>query len=82
MNCFIFNFIQAAYHTAKPGLLGQQLQQIELEEEKVCVCVREIDREREIVYNREFTVNLLYLVEINFPTSYCRFLILCLYLIS
>lgn len=30
---------QAAYHTAKPGLLGQQLQQIELEEEKVKVIV-------------------------------------------
>lgn len=30
---------QAAYHTAKPGLLGQQLQQIELEEEKAKVIV-------------------------------------------
>lgn len=33
-NSFVF-ILQAAYHTAKPGLLGQQLQQIELEEEKV-----------------------------------------------
>ncbi|XP_061172957.1 COMM domain-containing protein 10-like [Saccostrea echinata] len=30
---------QAAYHTAKPGILGQQLQQLELEEEKVKVIV-------------------------------------------
>ncbi|XP_022329094.1 COMM domain-containing protein 10-like [Crassostrea virginica] len=30
---------QAAYHTAKPGVLGQQLQQIELEEEKINVIV-------------------------------------------
>lgn len=39
-NSFVF-ILQAAYHTAKPGLLGQQLQQIELEEEKV----RERDRQ-------------------------------------
>ncbi|XP_062583173.1 COMM domain-containing protein 10-like, partial [Saccostrea cucullata] len=30
---------QAAYHTAKPGILGQQLQQLELEEEKIRVIV-------------------------------------------
>lgn len=48
-NSFVF-ILQAAYHTAKPGLLGQQLQQIELEEEKV----RERDRQIKKYYFQQF----------------------------